>query len=174
MKKYLRACAAAALLALTMSGCAELGITPPFDATGVYRGTWEGTVQGEASGDRSCAVTFDLKQADSYQLFQGFALTGEATVYFSCASMLDDIAETGLPARVSLTVQGFLLPDGSIAFASIEPGAAQSVLITVSGTGLDNDKSGTMDQIKANWTLLIDQPSHPRITIKGTVDAGTN
>ncbi len=174
MKKYLRACAGAVLLVLIVAGCAELGITPPFDATGVYRGTWEGTVQGSDDGDRTCAVTFDLKQDDSYALFQGFALAGTATMYFSCASMLDDIAETGLPSRVSLDVKGFLLPSGEIVFASIEPGTAQSLLIAVNGTGLDNDKSGTMDQIKGNWTLVIDQPSHARITINGTVDAETN
>lgn len=31
-----------------------------------------------------------------------------------------------------------------------------------------------MDQIKADWTLIIDQPTHPRITINGKVDAGTS
>lgn len=46
MKKLLRACAGAVLAALIITGCAALGITPPFDATGVYQGTWTGTVQG--------------------------------------------------------------------------------------------------------------------------------
>ncbi len=174
MKKLLRTLSGAALTALAISGCAALGIAPPFDATGVYRGTWTGTVQGATNADRSCSVTFDLKQADSSSFLQGFALTGEATIYFSCSSMLDDIAENGLPARVSLGVKGFLLPDGSIAFASIEPGTTQSILITVSGAGLDNDSDGIMDQIKADWTLIIDQPNHPRITVVGKVDAGTS
>ena len=173
MRKLIQACACTALAALMFTGCAALGITPPFDATGVYQGTWTGTVQGAADGERNCSVTFDLKQADSYQLLQGFAIAGEATIYFSCSSTLNDIAETGLPARLNLKVQGFLLPDGSIAFASVEPGAVQTVLMAVSGTGLDNDKNGTMDQIKANWTLIIDQPTHSRITITGKVEAAT-
>lgn len=49
-------------------------------------------------------MSFDLKQAEGYQLLQGFALTGDATLYFSCASMLNDIADAGLPARLNLKV----------------------------------------------------------------------
>ena len=106
-------------------------------------------------------------------MLQGFALTGTATVYFSCASMIDDIAENGLPSRVVLDVEGFLLPDGHIAFASVSPDAAQFVTIAVAGTGLDSDENGAMDEIEANWTLVIDQTDHPRITVTGDVTASS-
>jgi hypothetical protein len=166
-----RAVAILALLLLSVAGCDMFKTPPPFDVTGTYRGVWTGVVQGGSPGERSCSVRFDLQHDNSYDFLRGFAVSGTATVYFSCASSLDDIANVGLPARETLNVKGFVTSDGTVDIGSLKADAPQLLTLAVSAQGKDENGDKAMDSMKGFWTLIIDQTGHPRITITGSVDA---
>ncbi|MBW7864659.1 MAG: hypothetical protein GX580_16195 [Candidatus Hydrogenedens sp.] len=169
MKKHRIPALLAALVLAGAGGCSLLTLRPPFDATGSYTGTWTGTLRGGTGAERSCKVTLKLEQDPAYSFLQGFAVKGAATVYFTCASVLGDVADAGLPGRLSTDVTGFVLPGGTVSLASIRASGTESMVIGISGNGEDRDENGAMDGLKGNWSLSINQPGFSPLVISGTV-----
>jgi len=165
---------AALLVTLLAAGCSWIAASPPFDVTGAYRGVWEGTLRGGDGELRTCSMTFSLEHDGDYSLLRGFVLKGTATVYFLCPSLYDDIADDGLPTRLSTEVTGYVTRSGKITLVSAESGENTSLVIGIRGTGSDTNHNGDMDALAGTWSLAVKVPDHDQFSLNGTIEAKRN
>ena len=167
--------AGAALLAgmLLAAGCSWIAFAPPFDVTGAYRGVWEGTLNGD-DRPRTCGMSLSLEHDGDYDLLQGFVFRGTATVYFTCSSLFDDVADAGLPARISTDVTGYVTRSGRVTLVSAETDSDTSLAVSITGRGEDADGNGDMDALSGSWSLVVRVPDHDQFSLNGTVEAGRN
>ena len=164
----------AALSAMFLAaGCSWLGGGPPFDVTGAYRGIWSGTLLGD-DRPRTCSMSLSLEHDGTYAVLQGYVLKGTATVYFTCPSLFDDIADDGLPARLSTEVTGYVTRTGRITLVSVETDSDTTLAISIRGTGSDTDDNGEMNALAGSWNLAVKVPDHDQFSLSGTVEAERN
>ena len=80
-------------------------------------------------------------------------------------------AAIGLPGLASMEVSGFVAQDGGVNFGGSTLEGDVKMTFALTGEGSDKDEDGKMDRLGGKWTLVIDQPDYPRITITGNVQA---
>lgn len=165
---------AALSVMLLAAGCSWIAAKPPFDVTGAYRGVWSGTLRGGDGKPRTCSMSFSLEHDGDYSLLRGFVLKGTATVHFTCSSLFNDIAEAGLPARLSTEVTGYVTRTGKITLVSAETGANATLVIGIRGTGSDTNDNGDMDTLAGSWSLAVKVPDRDQFSLNGTVEAKRN
>lgn len=158
---------------LLVAGCSWLGGGPPFDVTGAYRGVWSGTLLGDGR-PRTCSMSLSLEHDGDYSLLQGYVLKGTATVYFTCPSLFDDIADDGLPVRLSTEVTGYVTRSGRITLVSAETDSDTTLAISIRGAGSDTNDNGEMDALSGSWSLAVKVPDHDQFSLSGTVEAKRN
>ncbi len=170
MKGKLWVWGAVLALAAACPGCGLILAKAPFDATGNYRGKWTGTVKGDPD-TLSCTASFSFEQDDLWKIFQGAVLNGDTVLNFTCLSTLDRLGAIGLPGLASMEVSGFVAQDGGVNFGGSTLEGDVKMTFALTGEGSDKDEDGKMDRLGGKWTLVIDQPDYPRITITGNVQA---
>lgn len=170
-----KAAGIAALSAMLLAaGCSWLGGGPPFDVTGAYRGVWSGTLLGGDGRTRTCSMSLSLEHDGDYSVLRGYVLKGTATVFFTCPSLFDDIADDGLPARISTDVMGYVTRTGRITLVSAETGGNATLAIGITGKGSDTNDNGDMDTLSGSWSLGVKVPDRDQFSLRGTVDAKRN
>lgn len=159
---------------LLVAGCSWISVSPPFDVTGAYRGVWTGKLLGGDEKPRMCSLSLSLENEGDYEVLRGFVFSGTATVYFTCASLLDDIADDGLPTRLSTEVTGYITPTGRITLVSAETDGDTTLAISITGRGRDTDDNGEMDTLSGSWSLAVKVPDHDQFSLSGTAEADRN
>ena len=161
-----------ALVLLLMSGCnIWLLFLPdvPFDATGTYSGTWEGVVTGSEDSVNACALTLQLRQDVGASNLERLKVEGEITLNFTCASLMTQLGEIGLPETLKLGMTGVMTPAGQLLLGSLEGSEDLSVVVGIDAQGDDADGDEYMDALTGDFVLYIEVPEYPRIDISGTL-----
>ncbi len=158
---------AACLLALP--GCLFLPISaPPFDATGSYAGTWEGT-DSYSNAAMSCSLDITLAQPADASFPRNYQVEGTATFHWACDSVQEAFLGSRLPAKTTLPISGYMLPSGTLKLSGDYSGAEAKYETDISGSGADISNDGKMDSLQGSLYLEVN-PAPGRIRyIRGSV-----
>jgi hypothetical protein len=167
MRPYiLRGLVALALLFLPACSCDLLA--PPFDATGIYDGAWEGNVSG-LDRDYTCAVELDLEHEADGSLEVRYTLSGTLRLNFTCQQTIRELVPLGFPAFLDFRVTGFLDSQGRVIFvaANCDGFDCQGVLLTARGEQIRDGRAGVFEGTFSTRLNLKDGPR----TLTGTFTA---
>lgn len=167
MLKRISLLAVAAITSIGLAGCPKL--SPPFDATGSYAGTFSLGVQDTLLVE-NCDITLDLAQDINALPFQNSKVTGTVTLNLSCTvptangkATLQDLLDSLLGDLLSsgpVEVEGVLGPNGTLTLTTPDlltecPDADCEKLLLI-GTGTDTDDDGLMDTYTGLFGGLVD------------------
>ncbi len=116
----------------------------------------------------SCSLDVELEQDTDATIPEDFHVWGTARLNFTCNDVLGYVHDYGLPAVVTLAVDGFMTPGGQLLLGSLEPVSEGAVGIGIDGAGADSDGDGIMDLLDGNFVLSIDFPSYATLSLPGT------
>lgn len=138
----------------------------PFNASGVYEGTWSDTSSLDQTAT-NCPITITMDHDPNAPFPGNTTFTGMATIDFSCIQLPEDAD----PIEASeVQVRFFLDQNGNLNTITGGLGPGVSVVLGLQGTGEDTNDDGTMDTYMGDWayTLTLAVPNVPPFTINGT------
>lgn len=142
----------------TAQGCLPGGWpAPPFDATGTYEGTWQGSTDENTPADYqqqvvACPLTVTLTQDLSAPYPGDHVVTGTVVVNYSCVELPEWMTE--IPDSV-VQVTGLLADDGKLTLLSAACGTGACLGLGLTGDAVDEDGDGAMDAYSGEWGLAI-------------------
>lgn len=157
----------AGLTSAVLAGCPKL--SPPFDTTGSYEGTFSLGVQGTILV-QDCEISLDLEQDFEALPFENSKVSGTVTLNLGCTvptangkATLEDLLNSLLGDLLSsgpVEVTGVLGPNGTLTLSTPDlltecPDADCEKLLLI-GTGADTDDDGKMDTFKGLFGGLVD------------------
>ncbi len=159
-----------AVCVLALPGCLFLPIgAPPFNATGAYSGTWEGT-DSFSNASMSCSLEITLTQPAGASFPGNYQVKGTATFHWACDSVQEAFLGSLLPAKVSFPVSGYMLPSGTLNLGGEYSGAAAKYKADISASGANASNDSTMDTLQGSLYLEVN-PAPGRIRyIRGSVN----
>lgn len=156
---------------LVLTGCPAF-FSAPFDATGVYEGRWNGSIEGTAAQGIGCTVEFDLTQNVHTSLWANFPVEGTMRMNFTCPAVFDTAADAGVPAVVVADVIGAVTLEKDLYLETRNATEDSAVVLTINGEGVDFDEDGVMDGLAGDFTLRVRVAGSQVVTIAGTLEAG--
>ncbi|HOJ68487.1 MAG TPA: hypothetical protein PLH06_06790 [Candidatus Hydrogenedentes bacterium] len=164
------AAASMAVVLAFIPGCGLLGITPPYQAEGTYSGAWNGEFSGGLSMDAACSARLSIFSDEPDALY-GRKLEGSLSVFFTCADLLDAIAEQGLPGRITLDVTGSSYGFDRLSFSGVYSDKNITETVSFTGNGDDTDGDGMMDTFTGRLTIVVEQSGYKQITLSADWEA---
>lgn len=158
-----RGAALAALFLLPACSCDLLA--PPFDATGIFEGTWNGTVSG-LGRDYTCAVDLKLEHDAEGDLSVRYTLRGTLRLNFTCQQTIRELVPLGFPAFLDFRVTGFLDRQGRVIFVSADCDDFDCRGIVLSARG-ERGRGGRAASFSGTFSTRLPLRDGPR-TLSGT------
>jgi hypothetical protein len=172
MKRILPTLATVAFAASALTGCPPPGgaPVPPFDAMGVYAGTWNGTATGGGKEQEvaECPLELTLEQDVNAPWPQRFGVSGTVYVDYSCIE-LPEWAETPPPSMVQ--VGGVMDEQGKVGLLTGACGTGMCVALGLDGPGVDTDGDGFMDTFSGGWQYSLLLAGFTPFTVQGSFEA---
>jgi hypothetical protein len=141
-----------AFLLLGMDDCQDQFPDPPFDTTGDYEGTWTGNSMDAEQNVNGCPLTLMLTQNVNADYPGSHAVSGMATIDFSCIELPEWVDE---PVPSVVQVNGILGDDGKLGLLTGGCGTGLCVVLGLNGTAEDMDQDGLMDAYAGQWSYQI-------------------
>ncbi|MCC6795565.1 MAG: hypothetical protein IT366_10635 [Candidatus Hydrogenedentes bacterium] len=143
-----------ASLSLALTGCPPGTFPPPpYDTTGTYVGTWRGkSNEDDPQRIKDCPLQIELTQNIGANFPEDHFVTGTVTIDYSCMELPEWI-DTPPPSVVE--VAGALQDNGTLTLISGGCTTALCVVLTLGGTGVDQDDDGTLDAYAGAWAYTI-------------------
>ncbi len=160
-------CVVAAILTLGQTQCPQWP-KPPFDTTGLYKGTWQGIPNDAGSVQQvQCPLTLHLDQTLTAAYPGDHAVKGWVEIDYSCIEVPDRIAE--LPAS-KVNISGLLTDDGRLSLFSGGCGTGACAILMMAGQGGTTNTDAYMDTFTGNWSLILLLAGVEPFGISGTFD----
>ena len=142
------------VLSIGQSQCQIEWPPPPFDTTGTYEGTWEGSTADaeKAQVIEACALTMTLQQDVTASYPTDHGVSGSVVVDYSCLDLPEWVGE--IPPN-TVNVSGILADDGKLTLLSGGCGTGLCVVLALAGEGEDSDSDGAMDAYSGAWSYTI-------------------
>jgi len=156
--------------AVLLAGCPPQGELPfpPFNATGVYAGTWSGeTEKGSETPQEvtACPLELDLTQDVAADWPQRMAVSGTAYIDYSCIELPEWAEQEPTPSLVN--VGGVMDENGKLGLLTGACGTGLCVALGLDGTGEDIDGDGMMDRYSGTWSYSLLLAGFTPFTIEG-------
>ncbi len=149
-------CVVVAALTLGQAQCPQ-GPPPPFDATGLYIGTWSGqTTATEKQSEQivtACPLTMTLVQNVNAPYPANHGVSGTVEIDYSCLTLPEWVQQTPPPSIAN--VSGLLTDEGTLTLFSGGCGPGVCVVLTLAGEGTVADADGMMDAYSGAWSFII-------------------
>lgn len=129
---------------------------PPFDTTGLYKGTWSGQTTEPAPKQQAvedCPLTIHLQQNVNAAYPGDHGVKGTVEIDYSCVEWPDWVTQT--PPASTVQVGGLLADDGTLTLLSGACGTGICLVLALSGQGADTDGDGLMDTYSGAWSFTI-------------------
>lgn len=125
---------------------------PPFNATGMYTGSWQGASSDATQNVTNCLLTFNLQHDPTANWPKDHQVTGTVTVNYDCLE-LPEWLDTPPPTTVNVT--GLITDDGKINLATAGCGTGLCLVLGLGGPGADTNNDTSMDTYSGNWSYQI-------------------
>lgn len=158
------------LLIAGSSGCIYIPIPkPPFDASGSYSGTWEGTVVSSGYPVH-CFLQITLSQQADESFPRNYQLEGAITFDWACDSVQEAFRGAHMPPASTIPISGYMLANGNLLLNIIFSDDDATYAVDVGADCMDFSGDDIVDRISGDVTMNIN-PAHGWIQyIKGFLD----
>jgi len=158
------------LLMFGAGGCIYIPIPkPPFDASGSYSGTWEGTVVSSGYPVH-CFLDITLTHQAGESFPRNYQVEGSATFDWACDSVQETFRGADMPPASTIPLSGYMLANGSLLLNVIYSDDDATYVVDVSAACIDSSGDDVVDRISGDVTMNIN-PEHGWIQyIKGFLD----
>lgn len=143
-----------AVLTLGQAQCPQQWPKPPFDTTGLFKGTWSGQATAEETQQvLNCPLTLHLEQNVSAPYPGDHVVNGWVEIDYSCLELPDWMQETPAPSHANIS--GLVADDGKLSLFSGGCGTGLCLVLIMAGEGSITDADGTMDVYNGVWSFYV-------------------
>lgn len=152
MRAWTIGCVLTVLAASTgLMGCPPAP-APPFNATGLYSGTWtEADVNGK---ETECAITLEIQHNIAESFPRNFGIEVTLNADLSCTPQAQNLVDAGISTQLAIPLLGALDLRGQFILVSEPCEAVRCTAVIVGGEGFA--ENGVMTAAEGAFTVVIE------------------